>query len=248
MESIAYKRELFRHYYQDSYTIDKIMLPDLKFRHFRFQLFSKKPAFRRVMDVISSRAQLREKLVHCIPLNAYFTPVKWLNPIYVGHTKNTLDVMLSAPLYFDIDMQDLTPPVFSEVKRNTLLLLEILEEEYARSPDLIVFSGRQGFHIYFWEWDLPEMLKLGPEERLIEFKKQRSIIMGVARKGKAIVDERITADPFRIMRIPNTIHGKTGLVARPIKEIETFDPKRDARAFVIETYDKLFKLPWDVYA
>ncbi|MGA2308506.1 MAG: DNA primase small subunit domain-containing protein [Candidatus Bathyarchaeia archaeon] len=246
MESITEKRELFRHYYSKSYPVNRNLL-DLKFRHFRFQLFSKKVTFRRILDIINSPEQLRDKLISYVPLNAYFTPVKWLSPIYVGHTKNVLEVMLSAPLYFDIDMQDLFPPVFSEVKRNTLLLLEILEEEYSQRPDLIVFSGRQGFHIYFWKWDMPEILKLNPASRVIEFKKQRSIILEIVRRKKVVVDERITADPFRIMKIPNTLHGKTGLIAKPVKEVEKFDPKTDAQAFDREVYERLFRIDWGIY-
>jgi DNA primase catalytic subunit len=248
LETIKAKRDLFDSYYKGFFTNDKIILPDLKFRHFRFQLFSKKTTFRRIMDVIQSPDQLREKLAKYVPLNAYFTPVKWLNPVYVGHTKNTLDVMLSAPLFFDIDMQDLDPPVFSEVKRNTMVLIEIMKEEYCRTPDLIIFSGRQGFHVYFWDWNSSKIMKLSPLERISEFKRQRIMVLEFLRRKKAVVDERITADPFRIMKIPNTLHGKTGLIAKAVKCVEDFKPKRDATAFTPEEYDSVFKIDWRLYA
>lgn len=241
------RRELFRNYYQDLYTIDKIVIPELKFRHFRFQLFSQKTKFRRLIDVINSPSQLRDKLTRFVPMNAYFTPVKWLNPIYVGHTKNELDVMLSAPLYFDIDMQDLTPSTFSEAKRHTIRLIEFLEKENGRCPDLVVFSGRQGFHVYFWEWDMQEIQRLSPIKRLVEFRKRRTAILKTLKRKKIVVDERITADPFRILRIPNTLHGKTGLIAKPVLEIEKFNPEKEATAFDLTIYAEVFELEWDIY-
>lgn len=241
------KRRLFKHYYIESYTIDKIVLPDLKFRHFRFQLFSKKIRFKRLADIIGSPSQLRDKLIRYVPMSAYFTPVKWLNPIYVGHKKDELDIMLSSPLFFDIDMQDLIPPIFSEARRATICLIEFLKEEYGRHPDLVVFSGRQGFHVYFWDWDSNEILRLHPVDRLIEFKKRRTDILQIIKKRKIVVDERITADPFRIMKIPNSLHGKTGLIAKPVVEMTTFEPAKEATTFDPEIYEKIFRLDWKIY-
>lgn len=244
---LNYKRELFKEYYLSSFTPEKIVFPGLKFRHFRFQLFSKKIRFHRLVDIISSPDQLRNKLIHYAPLSAYFTPVKWLNPIYVARTKDELDVMLSSPLYFDIDMQDLTPASFSEAKRDTILLIEFLKEKCGRHPDLIIFSGRQGFHVYYWDWDANEIIRLSPQDRLIEFKKRREDILREIKKKDIIVDERITADPYRIMKIPNTLHGKTGLIAKPLLDVETFDPRKEAIAFDLEIYTRVFELDWKIY-
>jgi len=180
-------------------------------------------------------------------MNAYFTPVKWLNPIYTSHSKDELDVMLSSPLYFDIDMDDLVPPTFSEARRDTTRLIEFLRDEYGRHPDLTVFSGRQGFHVYFWDWDKSEILRLGPKERLIEFKQRRIKILEMLTKRKIIVDERITADPFRIMKIPNSLHGKTGLIAKPVIDVGAFNPTKESLAFDREIYDNIFGLNWKIY-
>jgi len=44
------------------------------------------------------------------------------------------------------------------------------------------------------------------------------------KKANIQVDPTVTADPFRLMKIPNTLHGKTGLIARPIRDISGFNP------------------------
>jgi len=244
---MKYRFQLFKHYYQESYTLEKVVLPDLKFRHFRFQLFSKRNVFRRLVDIITSPSQLRGKLVRYVPMNAYFTPVKWLNPIYVSHTKDELDVMLSAPLFFDIDMQSLSPPTFSEAKADTSRLIEFLEEEYGRRADMIVFSGRQGFHVYFWDWDGSKILGFNCRERIVEFRRRRNAILESLRKRRIFVDEKITSDPFRIMKIPNTLHGKTGLVATPTSNVDRFAPRKEALAFDVGVHERIFGLDWEIY-
>ncbi len=47
------------------------------------------------------------------------------------------------------------------------------------------------------------------------------------------VDPPVTADVKRLIRLPNSLHGKTGLRVTPIKldELEDFDPLRDAVVF-----------------
>jgi DNA primase small subunit len=47
------------------------------------------------------------------------------------------------------------------------------------------------------------------------------------------IDERVTIDIKRLIRYPNSLHGKSGLVARSLSyaELEYFDPLRDAVVF-----------------
>jgi DNA primase small subunit len=45
------------------------------------------------------------------------------------------------------------------------------------------------------------------------------------------VDTGVTIDTKRLIRVPNTLHGSTGLIAKKLDEIEGFEPYRDALAF-----------------
>jgi len=203
--------------------------------------------FKRIEDNIIDINGLYKNIIINIPFNAYFTPVKWLNPIYVAHNKDELDVMLSSPLYFDIDMSEFYPPHYSEVKNNTLELVQFIEHEYHQKPDLILFSGRQGFHLHYWNWDFSEIVSLTPRKRILKFISTRKKILESINDKKIIVDTNITADPFRIMKIPNTLHGKTGLLAKSTENIENFNPINDAIVFSNEEYDDIFNLNWDKY-
>ena len=45
------------------------------------------------------------------------------------------------------------------------------------------------------------------------------------------VDTGVTIDTKRLIRVPNTLHGSTGLVAKKLDRFEGFEPYRDALAF-----------------
>ncbi len=56
-------------------------------------------------------------------------------------------------------------------------------------------------------------------------------------KLKIHIDEPVTADTHRLIRLQNSLHGKTGFIVKPLKvnELEEFDPFRDAIAFGSES-------------
>ncbi|MFH0848317.1 MAG: DNA primase small subunit domain-containing protein [archaeon] len=59
---------------------------------------------------------------------------------------------------------------------------------------------------------------------------QKLVQAAVARKS-ARLDTVVTTDINRLIRIPGTLHGKTGLLAMKIDKIDGFDPFADAIAF-----------------
>jgi len=44
-------------------------------------------------------------------------------------------------------------------------------------------------------------------------------------------DESVTADTSKLIRLPGTLHGGTGLIAKRVNDFEKFDPLKDALAF-----------------
>jgi DNA primase catalytic subunit len=240
-------RGLFRSYYHSEFRDANLHLDEVKFTHFRFELFSRKVRFERVRDIFKSEAELKKKICRVVPRNAYHTPVKWLNPIYVAKTKTEIDVMLSSPLFFDIDL-DLSVAESFEVARDTTIdLIEFIEDKFDRIPDLIVFSGRKGFHVYYWDWDFDRLTRLLPNERIDRFTKERRNLLKKLERAGITVDPTVTADPFRLMKIPNTLHGKTGLIARPVENISAFDPSVHSIAFDKSCYSTLFDVDLHFY-
>lgn len=238
---------LFRSYYRSEFKKDELYLGSVKFRHFRFELFSQKVCFERIKDIFKREEEIKEKIIQLIPRNAYHTPVKWLNPIYVAKTKTEIDVMLSSPLYFDIDLDIKTTKSFGTAKFALTELLNYIEKRFAMHPDLIVFSGRKGFHVYYWEWDFDKMVNLPPIERISFFIRERKKILSDLEVAGILVDPAVTADPYRLMKISNTLHGKTGLIARPVRNISTFNPIIHCKAFDKNHYEGLFNADLQFY-
>jgi DNA primase small subunit len=60
------------------------------------------------------------------------------------------------------------------------------------------------------------------------------IIERVIERKRCDVDERVTTDIKRLIRLPGTLHGGTGLIATKVhlKDLESFDPYVHAVAFV----------------
>lgn len=69
------------------------------------------------------------------------------------------------------------------------------------------------------------MAKEDPISRLTLFKKRRKKIFQEIQEANIILDYHITADSYRIIRKPNTLHGETGLVAKPVENINRFKLK-----------------------
>jgi DNA primase small subunit len=59
----------------------------------------------------------------------------------------------------------------------------------------------------------------------------QKLVQAAVDKKSARLDTVVTTDIHRLIRIPGTLHGKTGLLAMKIDEIDDFDPFADAIAF-----------------
>jgi DNA primase catalytic subunit len=174
--------------------------------------------------VVSSSQVLETVILKNTPKNVFFTPVKWLDPINVRRKRDNQvkDYMLSSPLYFDVDYDWSIGKGLEEAKEMTKTLIFILEAESGRKPDWIVFSGRRGFHIYYWDWDDILCNSSSADSRIISFRKSRETILSKLQNKGVIVDRLVTSDPWRVMRVPGTLHGETGLIAKMFTDIEDF--------------------------
>ena len=60
-----------------------------------------------------------------------------------------------------------------------------------------------------------------------------SVISSMVIKQSDSIDRNVTNDPYHLIRLQNSIHGSTGLIAKKfaLAEIDRFDPMKDAIAF-----------------
>jgi len=62
------------------------------------------------------------------------------------------------------------------------------------------------------------------------YRKFRFVIESAAKKSGATIDPSVTTDIHRILRLPGTLHGKTGLLKKRCTDLESFSPLDDAVA------------------
>jgi len=85
--------------------------------------------------------------------------------------------------------------------------------------------------------EIEAILNSGKFNRLTRSKSKRRLLeylfMKAVEKVKVNIDAPVTADVKRLIRLPDSLHGRTGLRAAPvpISDLDEFDPLSDARAF-----------------
>lgn len=231
------ERELFAEYYSSKQFLERLMLPPhTMFHHYRLEFFN--GSFLRVKRTIRRKKELQSIVAASVPKNVYFTPTQWLDPSNIRRTKKEIrDYLLSSPLYFDIEGS--VSDVYKTAKDRVSKLMAYIKEKYDRSPSWIIFSGRRGFHVYYWNWDDIPRKYHSAQDRIKLFIRSRKIILREIKKASIYVDEVVTADPWRLLRVPGTLHGKTGLSATFVKEIDAFLPE-EAMVFSTDIYEKIF--------
>jgi len=107
------------------------------------------------------------------------------------------------------DLEALLPPskrrLAAEIYESKDKLLAVLESSKPKWSTLTKYGKR------FWE---------GLVSKAIELQ-------------RCEIDERVTTDVRRLIRLPGSLHGDTGLIAKPLslRELDSFDPLKDSVAF-----------------
>lgn len=101
---------------------------------------------------------------------------------------------------------------------------EIIDYITLNNPRLFVNSVESNAEMRIKKF----LSKKGVPER--NWKKEKYIKIAIS-SLKVYIDAPVTADVKRLIRMPGTIHGKSGLKVTKVEEVETFDPFRDAVAF-----------------
>ncbi len=188
-----------KYYSSQGHLLDTI--PDHRFRHFRFSTSS--GYFFKVPEKIRSANQLSSWIISKGGRDIYYSVAIFRNPERVG-TKGTDNAgFMGMDLAFDIDSKDLGAALAST--------REILSLGKDRSWELkyIAFSGSKGFHIVYSDPFEYRTLDIETEA------KNYRVDLVDDMQGIDF-DTKITIDTRRIIRLPYSIHPRTGLVCTPL--------------------------------
>ena len=117
---------------------------------------------------------------------------------------------------FDIDFAPLSLENLELARLTTLNLHRWIEKNYDYELMSISFSGSKGFHLFYNDPDRSLFSIEDGKEREDAVRENRKKLLEEVLLAGFKVDPRITADTRRIIRLPGTIHGKTGLLCHRI--------------------------------
>ncbi|MCX6655527.1 MAG: hypothetical protein NTY03_10475 [Candidatus Bathyarchaeota archaeon] len=205
-----------------SNIIDLKLIPEVKFRHFRFRLLD--GYFYKVKRKIRNSADLQECLAEVTPLDVYYSTACWLNPHLISSKldKDILkNIYISCDLSFDIDVSNKVNNL-GEAKHQAIAVNDFLAGKGFKIR-YSAFSGSKGFHVVCDDPWKEENAEMEPKKRELKAVENRKKLVKEAKDNKIIFDEKVTIDTRRIIRVPGTINSKTGLICTPLsrKELES---------------------------
>ena len=170
----------------------------------------------------------------------YISTSRWLNPIDLPRLRDKErphPILLDHLIVFDIDVAPLSLKNLEKARTITINLQDYLASDTSMKFLSCSFSGSKGFHLFFLDLDREKFAIEDPKEREETVKASRKqLLTQVIEKGFN-VDERVTADTRRIIRLPGSIHGTTGYqctvlsleqLRKPLKELLEDIPRIDS--------------------
>ena len=208
MES-TWNEQIIAHYKSNTIHLDWLSKPSQ--HQFRWRTFEGR--------WLTSKRRIRnhETLMKAIgknfPSDLYVSTSSWLNPIDLPRLRdNDLShpVLLDHLIVFDIDVAPLSMKNLEKAKEiakgvhSFVMLNESVDFVHA------TFSGSKGFHLIYRDTDREKFGIPDPKQREETVRQERKDLLSRVLEQGFEVDERITADTRRIIRLPGSIHGKTG--------------------------------------
>ena len=168
---------------------------------------------------VTSKRRIRnhETLLKAIgknfPSDVYVSTSSWLNPIDLPRlrdTESSYPILIDHLIVFDIDVAPLSLKNLEKAKNVAKGLHDYVMENESVEFVNATFSGSKGFHLIYKDTDRAKFGIPDPKEREETVRNERRELLSRVLKQGFEVDERITADTRRIIRLPGSIHGKTG--------------------------------------
>ena len=170
----------------------------------------------------------------------YVSTSRWLDPIDLPRLRDKErphPILLDHLIVFDIDVAPLSQKNLEKARTIAIDLHDYLRNDRTMEFLSCSFSGSKGFHLFYLDLDRDKFAIEDPkvrEETVRESRKQ--LLTRVLEKGFS-VDERVTADTRRIIRLPGSIHGTTGYqctvitleqLRKPLKALLEDIPRTDS--------------------
>ena len=213
----------FNNFYQN-HEVDLSWLAKPSQHGFRWRCSN--GSWRKSKRRVSSVDSFRKAIAKDNPSDIYFSTSSWLEPIDLPNLNDETKphpILINHLIVFDIDFAPLSLDNLEQARLTTLNLHKWIQKNYDYELMSISFSGSKGFHLFYNDPDRSLFSLENAKEREFAVKQERMKLLEQVLLAGFKVDPRITADTRRIIRLPGSIHGKTGLLCHRInaEKLET---------------------------
>ena len=216
----------FNQYYQN-HQVDISWLEKPSQHEFRWRCID--GSWRKSKRRVSSIETFRKSINQDNPTDIYFSTSSWLDPVNLPRLSDETrphPILLNHLIVFDIDFTPLSLENLEQARITTLKLHNWIEKNCEYDLLSISFSGSKGFHLFYNDLDRTLFSIENAKDRENAVKAERNKLLQEVLLAGFKVDPRITADTRRIIRLPGSIHGKTGLLCHRIS-LETLSNSVD---------------------
>lgn len=132
--------------------------------------------------------------------------------VFSYNTENQNNSDLFGPLYLDLDLDIKSESDYLILKKDLVSIVTYLEQNYGIPNNYIkfYFTGKKGFHLLIPS----QVFDIKPDKNLNTYYKEIAKELNLATMTN-LIDTKIY-DKKRLLRLPNSINGKTGLYKVPI--------------------------------
>ena len=203
------RNELLAHYAQK--TIDLSWLPSPNQHSYRWRTIEGRwvTARRRIRN----HQTLAKAIGKDVVSDLYISTSRWLDPVDLPRLRDKErphPILLDHLIVFDIDVAPLSLKNLEEARITAIGLHDYLANDASIEFLSCSFSGSKGFHLFYLDLERDKFAIEDPKQREETVRESRKQLLTRVLEEGYDVDERVTADTRRIIRLPGSIHGTTG--------------------------------------
>ena len=203
------RNELLAHYAQNQ--IDFTWIPSPNQHSYRWRTIEGRwvTARRRIRN----HQTLAKAIGKDVVSDLYISTSRWLDPIDLPRLRDKErphPILLDHLIVFDIDVAPLSLKNLEEARITAIGLHDYLANDASIQFLSCSFSGSKGFHLFYLDLERDKFAIEDLKEREETVRDSRKQLLTRVLEGGYDVDERVTADTRRIIRLPGSIHGTTG--------------------------------------
>ena len=219
-------KELLAHYAQN--PIDLAWIPSPNQHSYRWR--TNKGRWVTARRRIRNHQTLAKAIGKDVVSDLYFSTSRWLNPIDLPRLRDKEQphpILLDHLIVFDIDVAPLSLKNLEQARITAIDLHDYLAEDASIEFLSCSFSGSKGFHLFYLDMERDKFAIEDPKEREETVRESRKQLLKRVLEEGFKVDNRVTADTRRIIRLPGSIHGTTGYQCTVLGLEQLREPLKD---------------------